>query len=292
MRYFRRGFTLMELLVVVVVIAILAALLMAVAGMVRRSAASVVCQKNLGQLGMALLGYAGDNRQAIPAPQMGGGNARDYPGGIEFNGNWYVMIKNYLPDFLWSTTFFCPASNWQPRDFRQGGQLFAMQQNGVGPFGNANQEELMVRWYNNSYGYNGCLSTDWGGPMPRYSTYGDHWWGWKLARVTNPSETVIIGDIWSVMAASDGSLIPVNTVELTSPDIFRPRSGDKRMPLTGATDGYGDWRDGWAQGVLRASHSNRTPFSFLDGHVKLVDAASLMNLTDRTKAPNSYAAIY
>ena len=284
----RNGFTLIELLVVSAVIGILMALLLVVVGMVRRSAATVTCASNLRQLSLAIISYSTDNRGFIPAPQVPEPDRHNL--NLIFNGNWYVMVKDYVPDFLWSPTFFCPAGNWKPSAWRDGGSLYRMQQAGIAPLGNANQEEFMVRWYNSSYGYNGLLTTDWGGPMPLYQS-GYPWWGWRVAKVQQVANTVILADIWSVNLGSDGQLVPGNQAEICPPTIFKPRLGELRA-LNHEPDLYGDWRDGWINGVLRASHNKKTNHAFLDGHVATVDVTSLLDMSDFSKAPNSYAAIY
>ena len=66
-RIFCPGFTLIELMTVIAVIAILIALLMPTFAKAREAANSVVCQSNLRQITLAVLGYANDNRGLFPA---------------------------------------------------------------------------------------------------------------------------------------------------------------------------------------------------------------------------------
>ena len=70
------GFTLIELLVVITVIAVLVAILLPVVGMVRDQARSVVCRKNLAQIGLAHLACAQDNKGQVPSPR---GYTQAYP---------------------------------------------------------------------------------------------------------------------------------------------------------------------------------------------------------------------
>jgi prepilin-type processing-associated H-X9-DG protein len=67
-RRVKPAFTLVELLVVLGAIVLLAALLMGAFSKARRQAAQVACMSNLRQLGIALIGYANDNRGLLPAP--------------------------------------------------------------------------------------------------------------------------------------------------------------------------------------------------------------------------------
>lgn len=65
-RRVQSGFTLMELMVVATVIAILASLGFMATTMMREHAKQVLCMSNLRQWGLAISGYAQDNRGIIP----------------------------------------------------------------------------------------------------------------------------------------------------------------------------------------------------------------------------------
>lgn len=71
MRSQHRGFTLIELLVVVSIIAVLAGLLLSAISAVRTAAKSSACQSNMRQVGMAVMGYAGDADGVLPPVYVG-----------------------------------------------------------------------------------------------------------------------------------------------------------------------------------------------------------------------------
>lgn len=74
----KRGFTLIELLVVIAIIAILAAILFPVFGRARENARKTSCLSNEKQIGLALLQYAQDYDQGLPAwNEYYGGNPND-----------------------------------------------------------------------------------------------------------------------------------------------------------------------------------------------------------------------
>ncbi len=63
----RRGFTLIELLVVVAIVALLISILLPSLRHAREQGKRVVCMSNMRQMGMAMLSYAVDNHEYIPA---------------------------------------------------------------------------------------------------------------------------------------------------------------------------------------------------------------------------------
>jgi prepilin-type N-terminal cleavage/methylation domain-containing protein len=62
----RRGFTMMELLLVVIVIAVLAGMLLPAIGLVKTSTVRVTCGNNQRQIVIAMLAYANDNDSRWP----------------------------------------------------------------------------------------------------------------------------------------------------------------------------------------------------------------------------------
>jgi len=100
--HFRRGFSLIEILVSIAVIAVLAAISIAVSSRVSESARSSKCAGNLRQISTAFLLYANDHGGYLP-PQIGQEPEEDGPW-WQAEGSWYtnLLVQNgYLPDVGW-----------------------------------------------------------------------------------------------------------------------------------------------------------------------------------------------
>jgi prepilin-type N-terminal cleavage/methylation domain-containing protein/prepilin-type processing-associated H-X9-DG protein len=85
------GFTLIELLVVIAIISILAAILFPVFAKAREKAMATTCQSNQRQIGVALLMYAQDHDELLPA---------------RTSGAWPTALVNYN-----SATYDCPTQS-------------------------------------------------------------------------------------------------------------------------------------------------------------------------------------
>jgi prepilin-type N-terminal cleavage/methylation domain-containing protein/prepilin-type processing-associated H-X9-DG protein len=123
----RRGFTLVELLVCIGIIGILIGLLLPVLSKVRRHSATAVCANNLRQFGTAWQTYASNN-QGLSCPgrlpsYAGAGSIYDMGDGPEYRPRWYELLggqfKRYptrtpkkIEDDSWTISdpfFLCPA---------------------------------------------------------------------------------------------------------------------------------------------------------------------------------------
>lgn len=93
----RRGFTLIELLVVIAIIAILAAILFPVFAKAREKARQASCLSNTKQIGLAVMQYAQDYDEMLPATYTQNPNT-----------NWAQNIAPYCKN---TQMFNCPSSS-------------------------------------------------------------------------------------------------------------------------------------------------------------------------------------
>ncbi len=99
MRSRRVGFTLIELLVVIAIIAILAAILMPVFARAREKARQASCQSNVKNLATAILMYAQDYDERLPAGSRTSGT---------LTMRWGGQIQPYVKNLQ---IFTCPSAN-------------------------------------------------------------------------------------------------------------------------------------------------------------------------------------
>jgi prepilin-type N-terminal cleavage/methylation domain-containing protein/prepilin-type processing-associated H-X9-DG protein len=102
----RRGFTLIEMLVVIAIIAILAAILFPVFSRARAKARQAGCMSNIQQVGMAILLYAQDHGEILPAWCFGTLSGNDN-GPAQGAYTWDTVIQPYMKNIQILT---CPDS--------------------------------------------------------------------------------------------------------------------------------------------------------------------------------------
>ncbi|MEN6547258.1 MAG: DUF1559 domain-containing protein [Armatimonadia bacterium] len=94
----RKGFTLIELLVVIAIIAILAAILFPVFAKAREKARQSSCLSNIRQVTTALLSYAQDYDETLPAYYF------SYSGVVKY---WHVPLAPYMKN---DQILLCPSA--------------------------------------------------------------------------------------------------------------------------------------------------------------------------------------
>src|SRR6059058_3980186 len=104
----RRGFTLIELLVVIAIIAILAAILFPVFAQAREKARQSACLSNCKQMGTAVMMYAQDYDETLPAYSFTnlGLNPLHSALGIWSNSAWVTMLMRNVKN---NGVFACPS---------------------------------------------------------------------------------------------------------------------------------------------------------------------------------------
>jgi prepilin-type N-terminal cleavage/methylation domain-containing protein/prepilin-type processing-associated H-X9-DG protein len=108
-----KGFTLIELLTVIAVVGVLMSLLIPTIGAVRAQARSAQCASNLRQIGIAILGYANENRGALPeVAHVGGASSEEV--------SWILTLRPWLGNA--DAVRICPSDRYanELRSLRDG----------------------------------------------------------------------------------------------------------------------------------------------------------------------------
>ena len=100
--FFRKNFSLIELLIVIAIVAILAAMLLPALGQARKRAVGVSCLSQQKQLGIFFASYAGGCDEYVPPPKWHGNswarllkmyNEPETYTGYQWSGNWALMRR-------------------------------------------------------------------------------------------------------------------------------------------------------------------------------------------------------
>lgn len=110
-----RGFTLIELLVVIAIIAILAAMILPALAAAKEKAKRINCTNDLKQLGMAIMIYAGENRDFYPQAPNPNNNTSGDPNSAEAGVDLWDLPNVIAYDIIGNAgknrmLMFCPSS--------------------------------------------------------------------------------------------------------------------------------------------------------------------------------------
>ncbi len=192
--FFRKNFSLIELLIVIAIVAILAAMLLPALGQARKRAVGVSCLSQQKQLGIFFASYAGGCDEYVPPPKWHGNswarllkmyNEPETYTGYQWSGNWAPDAQKGYKSYK---TYRCPAVE-------------------EGKSSDPSSPHLEV------YGMNGSLSgvwQDW-----RSGGYNGTYWI-KISQFGNaenlpwvprkaPSQTILLADVHSTAPVTTGA---------------------------------------------------------------------------------------
>ena len=258
---FRRGFTLVELLVVIGIIALLISILLPALGKAREQGRTIKCLSNLRQLGMAFAAYTAQNKGSICPPDCQNlanpavGVATDHwstilvaMGYVPYPAN--VTSASVLQD---DTVFRCPSGIFEV----QSGLVTASRQDGDGAMAQLQtsfklQPGLLIyNWY-------GTNATSWG----------NVWSPWRRV----PSDSRTSNSAQDFLLVPDKSTRIINSTEMVM--LF---------------DGLFINLQAANANRLNARHNNRkiTNLSFHDGHCESMRTKDLPGGDQNANQPDA-----
>jgi len=229
------AFTLVELLVVIAVVGILAALMFPALNTAKTAGNNVKCVSNLKQIGVGLFSYAADHDGAlIPGAQVPPPDAT-----YSSSYQWFQALEDYLGGDS-KKGYSTDHPSWQECPAKVFLSTAAPSKYNVGYGWN---------WFAGTYSYiNGLWVGDGGfGYLPDQPAWGGY--ASRLAQVTKPSETIIVGDSKELVNIPTGQ-------EYQNPTLYpAPTAG-----RSGTT---------WLDPTWRASrHGGKGNYLMADGHVE------------------------
>ncbi|MES2465322.1 MAG: DUF1559 domain-containing protein [Armatimonadota bacterium] len=269
---YRRAFTLIELLVVIAIIAILAAILFPVFAQAREKARQTACLSNLKQMGNAVMMYAQDNDEILPAtgwqgpctnPQTMATNDTFFSGVFAFPLAIQPYVKNY-------GVLVCPSDSEQG-GFQKGGsncyeqQLLQMKVPGA-----------YVGMKDTAGGLRDVLPLSYAGNYKLCKSY-----------VTIPGTTTPRGTAFEMVSLPDTNY-PANLFYLT--DV-----GSSKTSLMAGwyiTPGYGNAGNGTGRWELGGRHAGGRNWIFCDGHAKWSKDPDFKNANGTAKSETALNAEY
>jgi prepilin-type N-terminal cleavage/methylation domain-containing protein/prepilin-type processing-associated H-X9-DG protein len=257
----RGGFTLIELLVVIAIIAILAAILFPVFAQARDKARQSSCLSNTRQIGTAVMMYAQDHDEGLPPWWITTQYGATY---------WHVHVKPYVKNLQ---VFLCPSAGGctsshiskevPAKEIAAGEKTCAGYGGTRGIFDPDLNPRPPASYGSGSYGWNACYATNFAWDGKKFTEGGANT---KLASVTLPAETIMIGEISKYISPAGLYMPPTATFTI----------GLKNNPPFAC--GYTSqavltqW---WVSAALR--HQGGMNIIYYDGHTKWLHEGVLLS---------------
>jgi prepilin-type N-terminal cleavage/methylation domain-containing protein/prepilin-type processing-associated H-X9-DG protein len=245
----RQGFTLIELLVVIAIIAILAAILFPVFARAREKARQASCQSNLKQLTLGTLMYAQDYDETFPVwnRMMGSDLTPEAPPRAI-----YAYVKNV-------DIYVCPSGRTKPNE-------------SAAPYPGWD-DYVFHSAPGETYWFPGPSSRGYGWNARIFSQRSSGKWGFLMADVSHPAETLMVGD----SAHMAGSNVGMFAWSETCCD----GGGTSAKPLDGRLANGEPTPDSYTR------HNGGENLGYVDGHVKwsntMTNLGQIWSIMDPTK---------